>query len=73
MASLRAAGIPTAIYYPLPLNRQEAYRQFPVAPEGVPVSEHLASQVLSFPMHPYLEVEIPGRVTQTLRNAILAR
>jgi dTDP-4-amino-4,6-dideoxygalactose transaminase len=48
----KRAGIPTAIYYPTPLSQQTAYRHFPSVPEGVPVSERLARQVVSLPMHP---------------------
>lgn len=52
---LKEAGIPSAIYYPLPLHRQSAYCEFPTAPDGLPVSEALSETVLSIPMHPYLE------------------
>ena len=52
---LAAAGIPTAVYYPRPLHRQTAYRDFPVAEGGCPVAERLAAEVLSLPMHPYLD------------------
>jgi dTDP-4-amino-4,6-dideoxygalactose transaminase len=53
-ARLRDAGVPTAVYYPRPLHRQTAYRDFPLGPGGLPVSERLADDVLSLPMHPYL-------------------
>ena len=43
-AALKAQGIPTAIYYAKPLHRQPAYRGFPVADGGVPVSEQLAER-----------------------------
>jgi dTDP-4-amino-4,6-dideoxygalactose transaminase len=52
---LAAAGIPTAVYYPRPLHRQTAYRDFPVADGGCPVAERAANEVLSLPMHPYLD------------------
>jgi dTDP-4-amino-4,6-dideoxygalactose transaminase len=52
---LAAGGIPTAVYYPRPLHRQTAYRDFPVAEGGCPVAERLAAEVLSLPMHPYLD------------------
>lgn len=52
-AALREDGVPTAIYYPQPLHLMGAFRAY--APEGgLPVSERLASRVLSLPMHPYL-------------------
>jgi dTDP-4-amino-4,6-dideoxygalactose transaminase len=50
---LKAKGIPTAIYYPIPLSAQRGYNKFPGAP--VPVSERLSKTVISLPMHPYLD------------------
>jgi dTDP-4-amino-4,6-dideoxygalactose transaminase len=61
-ASLKAAGIPTAVYYPKPLHRQTAYRRFPTAGNGLPVSDHLAAEVVSLPMHPYLTEEVQDRI-----------
>lgn len=49
---LREAGIPSAIHYPLPLNRQPAVANHDV---HLPVGDSLADQVLSLPMHPYLD------------------
>jgi UDP-2-acetamido-2-deoxy-ribo-hexuluronate aminotransferase len=54
-AGLKARGIPTAIYYAKPLHQQTAYRKYPVAGNGLPVSERIAAEVISLPMHPYLE------------------
>jgi dTDP-4-amino-4,6-dideoxygalactose transaminase len=54
MAALGAAGVPTMVYYPLPLHQQTAYKQYPGDPQGLPNSEGLAQQVFSLPMHPYL-------------------
>jgi UDP-2-acetamido-2-deoxy-ribo-hexuluronate aminotransferase len=54
-SALRAAGVPSTVYYPLPLSRQQA-----VAREDTPMpeSDKAAGEVLSLPMHPYLtEVE----------------
>src|ERR1700722_9168565 len=52
-ASLRANGVPTAIYYPRPLHLQPAYREHH---DGVrlPVSEDLAHRILALPIHPDL-------------------
>lgn len=69
-ASLRETGIPTAIYYPLPLHRQVAYRDFPTAPGGTPVADRLAERVLSLPMHPYLDQATQDRVVSALRAAL---
>ena len=67
--ALDAAGIPTAIYYPIPLHRQDGYRHFPVAKGGLPVSEELARLVLSLPLHPYLEPADQDRVIAAIRQA----
>ena len=54
-AGLKSRGIPTAVYYAKPLHQQTAYRKYPVAGNGLPVSERIATEVISLPMHPYLE------------------
>src|SRR4051812_14636481 len=54
-AKLKAQGIPTAIYYPKPLHRLEAYKRFPVADNGIPTTDQLAEEVISLPMHAYLD------------------
>lgn len=59
---LGEAGIPTAVYYPRPLNRQPAYRHCPTDPRGVPNAEFLAEHVLSLPMHPYLKEAESARI-----------
>ncbi len=72
MAALKEQGIPTMIYYPKPLHRQTAYRDFPVAGNGLPVSERLADEVLSLPMHPYLDQASQDRIVKTLISVIKA-
>lgn len=67
---LKRQGIPTGIYYPTPLHLQEPYRQFPVAPGGAPVSEQLAQEVISLPMHAYLEEVIQDRIIAAVREAL---
>jgi dTDP-4-amino-4,6-dideoxygalactose transaminase len=71
-AELKAQGIPTAIHSAKPLHRQDAYRAFPVAANGLPVSERLAAEVLSLPMHPYLAEDVQGRIVEALRRALRA-
>jgi dTDP-4-amino-4,6-dideoxygalactose transaminase len=66
---LAAAGIPTAVYYPRPLHRQTAYRDFPVAEGGCPIAERLASEVLSLPMHPYLDHATQHRIAGVICTA----
>jgi dTDP-4-amino-4,6-dideoxygalactose transaminase len=69
-AALKAQGIPTAIYYAKPLHRQAAYRDFPVADGGLPVSERLAEEVISLPMHAYLEEPDQDRIVAAVRRAL---
>ena len=69
-SSLRAAGIPTAIHYPVPLHRQVAYRECPTAPGGLPVSDRLARQAISLPMHAYLAPADQDRVIAAVRTAL---
>jgi dTDP-4-amino-4,6-dideoxygalactose transaminase len=68
--TLKAQGIPTAIYYTKPLHRQPAYRDFPVADGGVPVSEQLSKEVISLPMHAYLEPPVQDRIIAAVRRAL---
>jgi dTDP-4-amino-4,6-dideoxygalactose transaminase len=65
-AALAAEGIPCAIYYPVPLHRQAAYRHFPTAPAGLPVAEALAASVLSLPIHPDLAVTDQERIVAAI-------
>ncbi len=67
---LASEGIPTAIHYPAPLHRQPAFRGFPMAEGGAPVSERLAADVLSLPMHPYLDEMTQDRITAAVRKAL---
>lgn len=53
-----AAGVPTVVYYPVPLHRQNAYKDFPADPAGLAVSDDLAGRVVSLPMHPYLASQV---------------
>ena len=69
-AALNPQGIPTAIYYPTPLHCQEPYRRFPVAEGGAPVSERLADEVISLPMHAYLDEATQDRIIAAVRRAL---
>jgi dTDP-4-amino-4,6-dideoxygalactose transaminase len=69
-ASLRAEGIPTAQYYPVPSHRQVAYRAYPVAEGGLAVTEKLAGEVISLPMHAYLDAPTQDRIVGAVRRAL---
>lgn len=69
-AACRAANVPTAVYYPIPLSHQLGYQHFPTGPGGVPVSERLSAGVLSLPMHPYLAPDVQDRIIDVVRAAV---
>jgi len=71
-AALKAQGVPTAIYYPKSMHQQTAYRKYPVADGGLPVSERLSADVISLPMHAYLDEASQDRVIQAVRSSFNA-
>ena len=69
-AALKSEGIPTAIYYPIPLHRQQAYKHYPIGKGGVAASDRLASEVISLPMHAYLDLATQDRIIDATRRAL---
>src|SRR5215475_13771087 len=69
-AALKAQGVPTAIYYPKSMHQQTAYMDFPVAEGGLPISERLSADVISLPMHAYLDEPAQERVIAAVRSAV---
>ena len=69
-AALRSQGIPTAQYYPKPTHRQTAYRGYPLADSGLPVTDRLADEVISLPMHAYLDEATQDRIVAAVRSAL---
>ncbi len=66
---LKEKGIPTMIYYPIPIHRQTAYAKY--ADKRVfPVSDLLAEKIMSIPMHPYLDEKTQNYIIDTLNEAI---
>lgn len=63
-ADLKEAGIPTMVYYPIPLSKQPAYSHYPSA--ATPVSEGLAGKVVSLPMHPYLDTTTQDHIIEAV-------
>jgi UDP-2-acetamido-2-deoxy-ribo-hexuluronate aminotransferase len=64
---LTEAGIPTAVYYPLPLNHQPAVSNPRV---HLPHCNQAAAEVMSLPMHPYLKVDAITRVTECIMESL---
>jgi dTDP-4-amino-4,6-dideoxygalactose transaminase len=69
-ASLKAQGVPTAIYYVKSMHMQTAYANYPVADGGLPVCEALSADVISLPVHAYLDEATQERVIQAVRDAL---
>ena len=65
---LNAAGIPTAVHYPIPLNQQPAYAHL-CCPECTPVARRIAEQVISLPMHADLAPRDQTRIVAALLGA----
>jgi dTDP-4-amino-4,6-dideoxygalactose transaminase len=71
-ASLKAQGVPTAIYYVKSMHMQTAYSNYPVADGGLPVCEALSADVISLPVHAYLDEATQDRVIKAVRDALAA-
>ena len=68
-AALKEKGIPTMIYYPIPIHRQKAYEALASGRE-FPVSDMLSQNILSVPMHPYLDNETQGYIIDAMNSAL---
>ena len=66
---LSKQGIPTNIYYPIPLHLQEAFSFLGYRTADMPVSEHMAKRVLSLPMHPYLTEDQVASIASAVHQA----
>ena len=67
-AHLAQKGIPTAVYYPLPLHLQPIFRDLGFSEGDLPQTEKAAREVLSLPMHPYLEPEEQSFVVESIKE-----
>ena len=67
---LKLKNVPTAIYYPIPLNDHKPYNHFPVSKAGLETTYKLSKTVLSLPMHPYLQEKDIVYITQSISEAI---
>ncbi|CAN7200397.1 DegT/DnrJ/EryC1/StrS aminotransferase family protein [Phenylobacterium sp. LjRoot164] len=66
IAHLKGQDVPTAVYYPIPIHRQDVYSVYP-APGGLPVTDAKSKVVMSLPMHPYLTQDDQDRVIAAIR------
>lgn len=70
MKTLNKEGIPTAIYYPLPLHLQAAYSNLQYKNGDFPVSESSSKRIFSLPMHPYLDDDLVSRIAEIILQAV---
>lgn len=70
---LKEVGIPTMVYYPIPLHKQIVYKDYDFNLEDLKVAENLSKCVLSIPMHPYMTeeqvIKISNEIIQQLKEA----
>jgi UDP-2-acetamido-2-deoxy-ribo-hexuluronate aminotransferase len=71
-AHLQARGVPTMIYYPVPLHRLEVYAGLAYADDSLPETERAAREVISLPMHPHLTLEQIHMVATTVLSYLEA-
>jgi dTDP-4-amino-4,6-dideoxygalactose transaminase len=67
---LQAQGIPFAIYYPKPIHLQSPYARFSRGEGSLPITERLSRNILSIPMHPYVEPELAERICSAVIRAL---
>ena len=69
--ALKAQGVPTAIYYPIPMHRQTAFNYLDINDNLCPVSDRLADTVISLPIHPYLSEEEQEKVCEAVMEFLV--
>lgn len=67
---LKEAGVPTMVYYPIPLHNQIVYKDYNFNLEDLKVAERLSKCVLSLPMHPYMTEELVEQISDAVIKAI---
>lgn len=65
---LQEKGVPTMVYYPVPLHLQHAYLQYGYQEGDFPVAESLCKKVLSFPIHTEMEIEQQSYIIDTVKS-----
>lgn len=70
VAYLKEKGIPTAVHYPVPLHLQTAFKGLQYHVGDFPQSELAASQVMSLPMHPWLNKSTQDFIIKSLKEAV---
>lgn len=69
-AALKEKNIPTARYYPKPVHMQTAYSHFPSGAGGMANTEDCIDNIISLPMHPYLDENTQDMIIETAISAL---
>ena len=67
---MQAAGVPTAIYYPIPMHQQPPYKKYPVANGVLETTASLCDAVVALPMHPYLSDATQNQIVDAVRASL---
>jgi len=62
--------LPIAIYYPIPLHLQKAFAELSYKKGDFPISEKIANEIFSLPMHPYLNEEDQDLIVKTIAESL---
>jgi dTDP-4-amino-4,6-dideoxygalactose transaminase len=65
---LKAQGVSTGLHYPVPVHLQNCYAEWGYVPGSLPVTERVASEILSLPMFPGLATEQQARVVAAIET-----
>ncbi len=69
-SALKEKGVPTAVHYPIPLHKQEAFAGLGSSDADFPVSNKASGEVFSLPMHPFLEEKDVELICDTIKDAV---
>ena len=68
IAKLKEQGIPTSVFYPIPLHLQECFKYLNYKENDIPISENASKEVISLPMNSFLNEEQIGYIISNLKN-----
>lgn len=67
---MKDEGIPTAIHYPIPLNKQKVYSKY--SSTKMPVAEKVSSEIISLPFSPYISKDEQKQVAQAAAKSLIS-
>ena len=66
--NLSREGIPSMVYYKIPVHLQRGYKKYGYSRGDFPITEDISNRILSLPMHPYLDKEDQNRIISKLNR-----